>query len=71
MAAVRHNRPTIIVYGGTIAAGTRHLGKEYIAAPNSCTHNSIDCPSMGYKAGGTVNISDAFEAYGKIWIIQV
>ncbi|KIK67165.1 hypothetical protein GYMLUDRAFT_37219 [Collybiopsis luxurians FD-317 M1] len=48
MAAVRHNRPTIIVYGGTIAAGTRH----------------VDCPSMGYKAGGTVNISDAFEAYG-------
>ncbi|KAJ3829979.1 dihydroxy-acid dehydratase [Lentinula raphanica] len=48
MAAVRHNRPTIIVYGGTIAAGTRH----------------VDCPSMGYKAGGTVNISDAFESYG-------
>ncbi|GAW04323.1 dihydroxy-acid dehydratase [Lentinula edodes] len=48
MAAVRHNRPTIIVYGGTIAAGTRQ----------------VDCPSMGYKAGGTVNISDAFEAYG-------
>lgn len=26
MAAVRHNRPTIIVYGGTIQAGTRHVG---------------------------------------------
>ncbi|KAJ3733566.1 dihydroxy-acid/6-phosphogluconate dehydratase [Lentinula guzmanii] len=48
MAAVRHNRPTIIVYGGTIATGTRH----------------VDCPSMGYKSGGTVNISDAFESYG-------
>lgn len=48
MAAVRHNRPTIIVYGGTIQAGTRH----------------VDCPSMGYKKGGTVNISDAFESYG-------
>ncbi|KAG6335579.1 hypothetical protein ID866_3519 [Astraeus odoratus] len=48
MAAVRHNRPTIIVYGGTIQAGTRH----------------IDCPSMGYKKGGTVNIADAFESYG-------
>jgi len=48
MAAVRHNRPTIIVYGGTIAAGVRH----------------VDCPSMGYKEGGTVNISDAFESYG-------
>lgn len=23
-----------------------------------------DCPSMGYKSGGTVNISDAFESYG-------
>ncbi|KAG6813363.1 hypothetical protein H0H92_011629 [Tricholoma furcatifolium] len=48
MAAARHNRPTIIVYGGTIQAGTRH----------------VDCPSMGYKEGGTVNISDAFESYG-------
>ena len=26
MAAVRHNRPTIIVYGGTIQAGVRHIG---------------------------------------------
>ncbi|EIW83054.1 dihydroxy-acid and 6-phosphogluconate dehydratase [Coniophora puteana RWD-64-598 SS2] len=48
MAAARHNRPTIIVYGGTIQVGTRH----------------VDCPSMGYKTGGTVNISDAFESYG-------
>ncbi|KAJ7200704.1 dihydroxy-acid and 6-phosphogluconate dehydratase [Mycena rebaudengoi] len=48
MAAVRHNRPTVIVYGGTIQSGTRH----------------VDCPSMGYQKGGTVNISDAFESYG-------
>jgi len=48
MAAARHNRPTIIVYGGTIQVGTRHL----------------DCPSMGFEKGGTVNISDAFESYG-------
>ncbi|KAG1731507.1 dihydroxy-acid and 6-phosphogluconate dehydratase [Suillus paluster] len=48
MAAVRHNRPTIIVYGGTIQVGTRH----------------VDCPSMGHEKGGTVNISDAFESYG-------
>ncbi|KAF7983782.1 hypothetical protein HWV62_18996 [Athelia sp. TMB] len=48
MAAVRHNRPTIIVYGGTIQPGTRH----------------VDCPEMGLKKGGTVNISDAFESYG-------
>jgi dihydroxy-acid dehydratase len=48
MAAARHNRPTIIVYGGTTQPGTRHL----------------DCPSMGYQKGGTVNISDAFESFG-------
>ena len=48
IAAVRHNRPTIIVYGGTIQVGTRH----------------VDCPSMGYKKGGTSNVSDAFESYG-------
>ncbi|KIK93719.1 hypothetical protein PAXRUDRAFT_828679 [Paxillus rubicundulus Ve08.2h10] len=48
MAAARHNRPTIIIYGGTIQVGTRH----------------VDCPSMGFKKGGTVNISDAFESYG-------
>jgi dihydroxy-acid dehydratase len=48
MAAARHNRPTIIVYGGTIQPGVRHM----------------DCPSMGMKKGGTVNISDAFESFG-------
>lgn len=48
MAAARHNRPTIIVYGGTIQAGVRHL----------------DCPAMGYKKGDPVNISDAFESFG-------
>lgn len=53
MAAVRHNRPTIIVYGGTIQAGVRHL----------------DCPAMGYKEGDPVNISDAFESFGKHWAI--
>jgi dihydroxy-acid dehydratase len=48
MAAVRHNRPTVIVYGGTIQAGVRH----------------VDCPSMSKVKGGSVNISDAFESYG-------
>ena len=48
MAAARHNRPTVIVYGGTIQPGTRH----------------VDCPGMGFEKGGTVNISDAFESYG-------
>jgi dihydroxyacid dehydratase/phosphogluconate dehydratase len=28
MAAARHNRPTIIVYGGTIAPGVREVGKN-------------------------------------------
>ncbi|KAG8806372.1 hypothetical protein FRC17_005056 [Serendipita sp. 399] len=48
IAAARHNRPTIMIYGGTIQAGRRHL----------------DCPSMGYKKGDTVNIADAFESWG-------
>ncbi|QRV78653.1 dihydroxy-acid dehydratase [Ceratobasidium sp. AG-Ba] len=48
MAALRHNRPTILVYGGTIQAGIRH----------------VDCPALGYKKGGTVNIADAFESFG-------
>lgn len=48
MAAARHNRPTIIVYGGTISPGVRHL----------------DCPGMGFKKGEMVNIGDAFESYG-------
>lgn len=30
MAAARHNRPTIIVYGGTIQAGTRHVGRSLV-----------------------------------------
>ena len=48
MAAVRHNRPTIIVFGGTIQAGVR----------------TLDCEPMGYKAGDPVNIGDTFEAWG-------
>lgn len=28
LAAARHNRPTIIVYGGTIQPGTRHVGRN-------------------------------------------
>ena len=35
MAAARHNRPTIIVYGGTIQPGVRQ----------------VDCPNMGFKKG--------------------
>jgi dihydroxy-acid dehydratase len=47
MAAVRHNRPMIIVYGGTILTGERR----------------IDSPAMGimgYKKSDPVNISGAF-----------
>jgi dihydroxy-acid dehydratase len=55
MAAVRHNRPTIIVYGGTIQAGQRH----------------VDCPAMGYKKGDPVNISDAFESYGAFTVGKI
>jgi dihydroxy-acid dehydratase len=53
IAAARHNRPTIIVYGGTIQAGERH----------------VDCPAMGHKKGDQVNISDAFESYGEWCIV--
>ncbi|KAF7376290.1 Dihydroxy-acid dehydratase [Mycena sanguinolenta] len=55
MAAARHNRPTIIIYGGTIQAGTRH----------------VDCPAMGYKKGDTVNISDTFESFGAYTIGKI
>ncbi|CAE6477387.1 unnamed protein product, partial [Rhizoctonia solani] len=48
MAALCHNRPTILVYGGTIQANIRH----------------VDCPALGYKKGDTVNIADAFESFG-------
>ena len=50
MAAARHNRPTIIVYGGTMQAGTR----------------KIDCPPLGLKAGDPVNIGEMFETWGEV-----
>ncbi len=48
IAAVRHNRPTIIVYGGTIQPGVRQ----------------VDCPNLNFKAGENMNVADAFESYG-------
>jgi len=48
MAAARHNRPTICVYGGTIQHGVR----------------TVDCPALGHKKGDDMNIADAFESYG-------
>ncbi|KAH9951528.1 dihydroxy-acid/6-phosphogluconate dehydratase [Amylocystis lapponica] len=48
MAAARHNRPTIIVYGGTISPGVRN----------------VDCAFLGHKKGDNMNIADAYESYG-------
>jgi len=48
IAAFRMNKPTVIIYGGTIQAGVRH----------------VDCPALGFKKGDPVNIGEAFESYG-------
>lgn len=48
MAAMRHNRPTIMVWGGTILPG----------------YLSRDIESIGKKKGDKANISDTFEAAG-------
>jgi hypothetical protein len=48
IAAFRMNKPTILVYGGTIEPGIRHT----------------DCPALGFKKGDPVNIGEAFESYG-------
>lgn len=48
IAAFRINRPTVIIYGGTIQPGVRH----------------VDCPALGFKKGDPVNIGEAFESYG-------
>ncbi|PWY99592.1 putative dihydroxy-acid dehydratase [Testicularia cyperi] len=48
IACMRHNRPSIIVYGGTIQPG-RH---------------TIDVPGMARKKGDPCNIADNFEASG-------
>lgn len=48
IAAARHNRPTIVVYGGSILSGKRHL----------------DCPALGQKVGDPLNIGNFYESYG-------
>jgi len=48
IAAFRMNKPTVIIYGGTIQPGFRH----------------VDCPALGFKKGDPVNIGEAFESYG-------
>ncbi|KAF7793867.1 hypothetical protein EIP86_004989 [Pleurotus ostreatoroseus] len=55
IAAVRHNRPTIIVYGGTIQPGTRH----------------VDCPALGYKKGDDMTAVDAFESFGAFTVGKI
>ena len=55
IAAVRHNRPTIIVYGGTIQPGKRH----------------VDCPALGYKKGDDMTAVDAFESFGMILVTDL
>ena len=54
MAAVRHNRPTILVYGGTIRPGVRQ----------------VDCPSLGFKKGDPVNLADAYECFGEFSVVN-
>ncbi|OBZ70761.1 Dihydroxy-acid dehydratase [Grifola frondosa] len=48
IAAARHNRPTVIVYGGTIQPGVR----------------TVDCPALGHHKGDNMTAADAFESYG-------
>lgn len=48
MAAARINRPTIIVYGGTIQPGVRE----------------VDCPAFDAKKGDHMTAVDAFESFG-------
>ena len=48
IACLRHNRPSIIVYGGTIQPG-RH---------------GMDIPGLGRKKGDPCNVADNFEATG-------
>ncbi|GAC76031.1 dihydroxy-acid dehydratase [Moesziomyces antarcticus T-34] len=48
IAALRHNRPTIIVYGGTIQPGK----------------HGMDMPGLGRKKGDPCNVADNFEATG-------
>ncbi|KAI0793190.1 dihydroxy-acid dehydratase [Abortiporus biennis] len=55
IAAVRHNRPTVIVYGGTIQPGVR----------------TVDCPALGYKKGENMTAVDAFESYGAFTVGKI
>ncbi|KAJ7902008.1 dihydroxy-acid dehydratase [Mycena olivaceomarginata] len=69
MAAARHNRPTIIVYGGTIQAGTRHVGAYMMGKITEEERFDVvrhACPGAGACGGMyTANtMSSALEALG-------
>ncbi|KAH8107236.1 dihydroxy-acid and 6-phosphogluconate dehydratase [Cristinia sonorae] len=55
MAAARINRPTIIVYGGTIQPGIRE----------------VDCPNFGAKKGDHMTAVDAFESFGAFTVGKI
>ena len=42
IAAARHNRPTIMVYGGTIQPGERHLDCPAMVTSFSLAHPILD-----------------------------
>lgn len=48
MAACRYNRPSVVIYGGSILPGI----------------HKMDCPGLNVKKGDQSNITDTFEAYG-------
>jgi len=52
---VRFNRPTVIVYGGTIQPGVR----------------KVDCPALGYKKGDNMTAVDAFESFGAFTVGKI
>ncbi len=51
IAAPRVNKPSLIIYGGTIQPGV----------------HTIDAPGLGRKAGDRAQISDNYEALGAYW----
>jgi len=73
IAAARHNRPTIMVYGGTIQPGERHVDcpamvsflRFHILSKNFNHKRCTDWRHLqGFKAGDPVNVTDAFESWG-------
>jgi dihydroxy-acid dehydratase len=80
IAAARHNRPTIMIYGGTIQPGKRHLDcpamvscfrLHILSRSQPGTMALIGDMLQGFKAGDTVNIADAFESWGQSISISI